>query len=162
MQHANANRVTTVDFVIETSLSTADAVDNVFPNDPLCNTPRQNRPTPIAWRTPRRTSRSIINLCCPLDPKLIQIKAETQPFRLPAAGVGENDEQNLLEGSRAAIGRGLGPGRAHRPLVARRLLRYCLFDRRGGVGIDQRSPCLGWLCDRRDCRSSRPVGICRT
>lgn len=34
MQHANANRVTTVDFVIETSLSTADAVDNRLPKQP--------------------------------------------------------------------------------------------------------------------------------
>lgn len=39
MQHANANRVTTVDFVIETSLSTADAVDNRLPKRPAMQYP---------------------------------------------------------------------------------------------------------------------------
>src|SRR5579872_4911581 len=93
--------------------------------------------------------------------KLTWINAKPGFFLKPTKSMGENDECRSLESRPAGIGRGLGPGRAHRPLVARRPLRYCLFDRRGGVGIDQRSPCLGWLCDRRDCRSSRPVGICR-
>src|SRR6185437_7725851 len=93
--------------------------------------------------------------------KLTWINAKPAFCLKPTKSMGENDECRSLESRPAGFGRSVGPGGARQPLAARRALRRRLCDR-GGGRVNERHSCLGWLRDRRDCRSPDLVGICRT